>query len=200
MKYALCVLSHGDSQRMAKSAIHNFSRYVQPAPTEIIHHHDDASEGFCGATKALWTKAALTETEFVFWLEHDFRFMRRANLLPLARLLRDEQQLAQVAFLRYPVNDEEREAGGVYQMHPASDYEPGRHQSDRWLEHRINFTTNPSLMRRQVLVDNPWPKYKSQCEGRFSADFLARGYRFAYWGTGSPWVHHVGPMRTGHSY
>lgn len=198
VNYTLCVLSHG-SLRMSKAAIHFFHKRVRPQPVQMIHHHDPG-EGFCKATQHLWAQAAESGTDYVFWLEHDFRFQRNVNLYPIAKVLWDHTELAQVAFIRGPVNEQEREAGGVYEMHPPSDYRLRQDGDHLWLEHGINFTTNPSLMRREVMAANPWPDYTSQCEGRFSADFLEKGYRFAYWGSGEPWVKHIGPMRTGHSY
>lgn len=199
MNYTLAVLSHGEG-RLAKAAIHFFRKRVRPEPTQTIHHHDSASEGFCKATRALWTKAVESTGDYVFWLEHDFRFQRNVSLYPIAKVLHDHPELAQVAFIRDPVNDREREAGGVYHVHSPDSYRLRQDGDHLWLEHGINFTTNPSLMRREVMAENPWPDYKSQCEGRFSADFLERGYRFAYWGQGEPWVNHVGQLRTGHSY
>lgn len=200
MKYALAVLSHGDRKQILQSSVMAFDRNVFPRPTQVIHHHDEDSEGFCKATARLWEKCAEADVNFVFWLEYDFLIKRTIKLAPIAALLIEEPELAQVAFIREPVNEVEVAAGGVYQMHPPTDYTPFAVNGHRWLEHRINFTTNPSLMRRQVMEDNPWPNYASECEGKFSADFLARGYRFAYWGGGEPWVQHMGPMRTGHSY
>lgn len=199
MRYTLAVLSHGETDTR-KLALRSFLSRVTPTPFQVLYHHDEASEGFCRATSKLWTKASETENEFVFWLEHDFVITKPIDLTLVSSVLRLRPQLVQVAFFRTPVNERERNAGGVYQMHPATDYRAQQEAGARWLEHRINFTTNPSLMRRQVMVDNPWPDYSSECEGKFSADFLARGYHFAYWGDGEPWVAHDGPLRTGHSY
>lgn len=199
MRYTLAVLSHGDTN-IREQALASFQEMVTPAPEAIVNHHDDNSIGFCRSTQALWGMVSRLDSEFVFWLEHDFTIRRPIDLNLVSSVLRLRPQLVQVAFFRTPVNEREEQAGGVYQMHPPSDYRPQQEAGARWLEHRINFTTNPSLMRRQVMVDNPWPDYSSECEGKFSADFLARGYHFAYWGDGEPWVAHDGPMRTGHSY
>ena len=200
MKYALAVLSHGDNWSLRAATVDRFKRRITPYPSIVIRHHDEDSEGFCKATARLWAKCAEADVNFVFWLEHDFLIERRFNLAPLAALLIEKPELAQVALVRNAVNEREENAGGIIDVHPRSDYVHVVRDNHQWLEHRINFTTNPSLMRRQFMEENPWPDYSSECEGKFSADFLARGYHFAYWGDGTPWVTHVGPMRTGHSY
>ena len=64
------------------------------------------------------------------------------------------------------------------------------------------FTTNPSLMRRQFMAENPWPaEYDQRCEGLFGIDLRERGYSFGAWGSGEPWVRHLGRRdRSGWGY
>jgi len=166
--------------------------------------------GFCGATAALWQQAAKDGPEHVFWLENDFEFLRPVNLAELATVLRAEPEVAQMSLMRDAVNPIERRAGGLYALH-RHEYQPvTTHAANawlgglglyslQWLEQRMYFTTNPSLMSTEFMRDNPWPDYEDHCEGRFSHDLMGRGYRFGVWGNGEEWIHHTG-VRTGTGY
>lgn len=166
------------------------------------------SRGFCAATATLWASCVQrSEADYVFWLEHDFLIERRVSMEQLASLLDQESKLAQVVLVRQAVNGEERRAGGVVQARPdAFAFRQSIvHAEDvdwkvDWLEHRAFYTTNPGLMRLDFMSENPWPNDdEPHCEGRFGLDLIERGYRFAYWGDGFPWVRHIG-HRDGHGY
>lgn len=170
--------------------------------------HPSRQQGFCRATARLWERCAADEdVDHVFWLEHDFLVERRVSLEQLAGLLDADRDLAQVALVRQAANDEERAAGGLIQSRrsaflPRRSAVPfdGVELRCDWLEHRSFFTTNPSLMRREFMRENPFPDDGvSECEGRFGIELVRCGYRFGYWGDGHPWVSHVG-VRDGVGY
>lgn len=150
--------------------------------------------GFCRSTKASWECASRAVEDHVFWLEHDFEFLRPVDLRELASILDRLPHYAQMALMRDAVNSDEIAAGGLYELR-RDEYTP----LDHWLSHRSYLTTNPSLMRTDFLRENPWPGYDSECEGRFGIDLVAAGYQFGAWGSGEPWVRHIGE-RTGHGY
>ncbi len=187
-------------------------RVLQVAPGPV---------GFCKATAYAWACGAAPGPEFVFYLEHDFRITRPVYLVAMAAVLDANPQLVQMALMRDAVNDAEKAAGGLFESRPgqyerrsthipleASPFrgsgaggrviDPGVVTAD-WLEHRAYATTNPSLMRRQFMADHPWPDYDAECEGRFGIDLVLSGYSFGVWGTGEPWVEHIG-ARTGFGY
>lgn len=240
MKYVLVALTHGAAEPLADT-LASFRTHVQPAP-EVLYLHGDGEqaqgatyewatshawpgmlmslggsyepEGFCAATRESWlTVAAFPDVDYVFWLEHDFRFLRHVDLADLAALLDANPRLAQVALMRDAVNEQERAAGGLFESRPGQ-YEPRDVKTfydpigeglvrgwdvATWLEQKAYFSTNPSLMRRAFMAENPWPVYGSECEGKFGIDLLARGYTFGVYGSGEPWVEHVG-VRTGSGY
>lgn len=228
MTYRLVVVSHGESETLA-STIASFHELVAPAPADIrliydgpweeaieathvmrgdgIIHCGDRQEGFCATVRRGWSAAASSGPEYVFWLEHDFVFTQPVDLRELAQVLDMEPWLAQMSLLRQPTSPEEVEAGGVIQRHGGSSFlayvAPVEKEFERvmraWLKHSIYFTTNPSLMRRQFMVDNPWPDKATECEGYFGIDLRERGYEFGIWGAGETWVRHIG-ARTGHGY
>lgn len=173
------------------------------------HFHAGPRQGFGGAIRAVWAKLAAESTvDYVFHLEQDFTFRRRVDLGDLAAVLDVRPYLAQMALVRQAWNDEERAVGGLIARHPQA-YQPMADMAGRlWMEHRLFWTTNPSLYHRSICGQG-WPA-GDQSEGRFSLDLLDRGLpgvpgdqvRFGYWGRheDGPWVEHIGETRSGHGY
>lgn len=164
--------------------------------------HVSRQMGFCGATRRLWEIAVERKrSEYVFWLEHDFVFLRDVDLAEMAVVLDNDPQMAQMALIRDPVNSVEVAAGGLVASRPGEflkasigEVVNGEIQPlVSYLEQRSYFTTNPSLMRREFMARNPWPHDElDQCEGRFGLSLVALGYHFGAWGDGSEWVAHMG--------
>lgn len=176
--------------------------YPPQLPFDGAIHSSGVASGFCEATGRAW-RLAVSERplpEYVFWLEHDFIFDRRVDLEALRWLLDYDPRLAQVSIMRGAANATERAAGGLVESRP-DDFTLctiGTTGED-YLEHRAYFTTTPSLMTRRFMAENPWMSYVDQCEGKFGLDLVERGYHFAVWGDGEPWVTHIGE-RTGFGY
>ena len=180
---------------------------IQPG---IVIYDSDRTEGFCDATSRAWEAGASSSEDFVMHLEHDFMFKRMVFLDHLADVLVVYPELAQMSLMRQPVNVDELREGSVVQSFPEGTFQLGdyiegndvslggaKHQ--HFLTHRAYFTTNPSLMLRDFMIDNPWPQYARMCEGRFTHDLIARGFSFGVWGAGEPWVEHIGE-RNGFGY
>lgn len=185
-----------------------YSAFPDDESLPVAATYSARQQGFCAATGRLWHESANTEgVDYVFWLEHDFLIERRVSLEQLADLLEQHTELAQVALVRNPCNAEEERAGGVVENRPgAFSFHRDRVQAEgvesnvAWLDHSAFFTTNPSLMRREFMQENPWPDDgKPYCEGRFGVQLVERGYRFGYFGDGFPWVRHIG-VRDGRGY
>lgn len=181
----------------------------------------DEQVGFCEATRRLWKVTSQGKQHefdgrgsafyirppappYVFWLEHDFVFTRQLDLEPLAAQLDADPSLAQMSLMRGPVNEKEMRAGGLFESRPGEyDLEftnfLDRSEAYPWLRHHSYFTTNPMLMRTEFMVENEWPDYDEQCEGRFGLDLMDRGYSSGVWGSGEVWVEHIG-TRSGINY
>lgn len=231
MRYLLVVVSHGRSETL-ESCLDSFREHVSPLPAAGVLHHDLVRHGdlgisqaetalrrahwltwqmevparpigFCRSSAYAWRKAAASPYDYVFWLEHDFRFVRTVDLRDLALVLDSDRDLAQMGLLRGPVNLQEVAAGGIVASRPGEFTARTTLDGDRelgWLEQTSYLTTNPSLMRRPFMAEHLWPDYyPSECEGRFGAELRGLGYRFGAWGDGSPWVDHIG-VRTGFGY
>lgn len=159
-------------------------------------------QGFGGAIRAAWAHLREhSKARFVFHVEQDFTFNRPVPLSDMALVLEANPHLVQLALRRQPWNDTERAAGGLVESR-ADEYTERTHGPHSWLEHRLFFTTNPSLYRRDLIVKHDWPK-ADQSEGRFSIE-LAKSpkVRFGFWGPreSGEWVHHIGHDRVGTGY
>lgn len=219
MKYALVLITHGDAPWLYPT-LKAFAELVDPRPAVRIAVVDGASAshppitplgawlghvhgeqlGFCAAAKSGWDAAVESDCEYVFWLENDFLVQRRIDLAALAFELDRDHSLAQMSLMRNAVNEAERRAGGIFDLiRPEFEARLSIATAGPWLSHRAYFTTNPSLMRRTFMAENPWPDYPTECEGQFGMDLVERGYHFGVWGDGTPWVEHVG-VRTGEGY
>lgn len=172
------------------------------------HMHSRDRQGFGGAIRAAWsTLRDASDARYVFHLEGDFTFRRPVNLGLLAAVLDTRPYLVQLALMRQACNDDERTAGGLVERYPDA-YTPTTDGTHTWLEHRLFYTTNPSLVRRS-LIDRGWPAGDGS-EGRFgiglctdgSPEVPAEQVRFGYWGNrdDGPWVDHIGTVRAGVGY
>lgn len=228
-RYRLIVLTHGIEESLG-ACLASFRANVTPLPVDAYMHADgkhayrrqqeqavafpewewrlgrtEREEGFCTSVRTAWREAlhAPRDHTHVFWLEHDFRFVRPVNLEKLARAMATHNapgggKLAQMALMRNAANEEEIEAGGLYENVMRRDpLAYIRHAS--WLEHGLYFTTNPSLMPVGFMEANPWPADSGMCEGAFGIKLRQRGYTFGVWGGGETWVEHYG-ARTGRGY
>lgn len=182
---------------------------VRRYPT-FSHFHEGPRQGFGGAIRAAWARLrTASAAEYIFHLEADFTFNRPVDLGELAAVLQSRPDLAQMALLRQAWSPEERAAGGLIARHPEA-YRPAGDELGRlWLEHRLFWTTNPSLYRREI-CHLDWPR-GHQSEGHFTLQLLRDGLpgrvagdevRFGYWGRpeDGPWVEHIGSERAGHGY
>lgn len=165
---------------------------------ERIHH--DKRKGFAGAIETGWAAIREQPTEFVYHLEDDFVHNRPVPLANMAKVLTEMEDLVQLALRRQPWNAQERAAGGIVEQWPDA-YKERHRYGQTWLEHRLFFTTNPSLYRSQ-LCSLGWPQVVNS-EGVFSHSLLANPLtKFGFWGAreDAPWVHHIGKERAGTGY
>lgn len=154
--------------------------------------------GFAGAIRSAW--AHVRAERFVFHLEDDFVITRPVDLLAMAGVLDERPELVQLALRRQPWNDTERDAGGIIECRPDA-YDERRTSAAAWLEHRLFFTTNPSLYR-SALCAREWPPGQFS-EGRFTHELLEDpDVRFGFWGRreSGEWCEHIGHERVGMGY
>jgi hypothetical protein len=130
--------------------------------------------------------------------EDDFTYERDVDLEPFLDTLEANPQLRQVALLRDPYPSEV-ERGGVLGW-PAESFElRDAGNGHGRLEHRNFWTMNPSLMRRSI-AKMPWPSQSSSERGFGDAVLRDPDARVALWGTGEPWITHIGATRAASAY
>jgi hypothetical protein len=185
---------------------HTYLRHTYPEFTHIQH---DRRVGFTAAIGAAWSVlTGHSHADHVFHLEQDFTLNRDVDLGELAEVLTARPDLVQMALRRQACNEVEVAAGGVVETDPGAYLEQSDDSGRHWLEHRLWFTTNPSLYRR-TLTSLTWPQLPHS-EQWFSMRLLAGGtpeaapdeVRFGYWGArdSGPWVEHIGLDRVGRGY
>lgn len=135
-------------------------------------------------------------TGYILQLEDDFIYERPVDLARMVAVLRAREDLAQVALLRKPAYDSERARGGIL-GHSVSAFERTEAAGAKLLEHRLFWTANPNLARREV-YQVPWPSGRSS-ERLFGDAQLKAGRHFAFLGRTAS-IEHIGRERAGHGY
>lgn len=175
---------------------------------DFTHINGGPRLGFGGAIRTAWEYLDRhSDTPFVFHLEQDFVFNRLVNLQAMAATLGRHPHLAQMALRRQPWSAAEREAGGVVEQWP-EEYEDCAGGGLEWLEHRMFWTSNPCLYRRELMAEG-WPRGE-QSERAFTHQLMSEGFdgipgdevRCGYWGArgSGEAVTHIGHERVGVGY
>lgn len=186
-----------------------FNRLMAAFPTWTVVHWSER-RGFAGTIQGAWKRLLKNPCDYVFHLEDDFvlnRVLLKDDFVPNRGLdLREMQgildrqgELAQIALLRQPWNEQECAAGGIIQLHP-EDYTDRGDGLGKWVQHDRFFTTNPCLYRTTDLWRG-WPQVE-QSEGHYTIELRNAGYHFAFLGQKAdpPRVTHVGTERRGTGY
>lgn len=146
--------------------------------------------GYVGSIQRLWRYIERRAVgEFIFLTEDDFLYERKIELGAMVQILRQHREVQQVALLREPAYPREFAPGTILGW-PMDEFTP----RDGYLEHRLFWTMNPSLVRRSI-VENAWPAADSS--ERVFGDKLLRdpAARFAFLGSGEAWARHIGETR-----
>lgn len=177
----------------------DFGRWLKETYPDWEITTTSGPSGFTKAIRSAWhhEQRRLDGAPYIFHLEEDFTFDRDIDLAEMAKVLEHEPKLAQVALLRGPFFPPEHAAGGIIQEDPKA-YTAATDGERTWLEHRKFFTTNPCLYRRSLLKTG-WPMQRNS-EVAMTKVLIRKGYRFAFLGDGTPWVAHIGEVRTGLGY
>ncbi len=167
----------------------------------IVYVGDEAL-GFNAAMKTLWRVAGEYGPDYFLHWEDDFVPLRRVESERMRTTIGCNYGLVQMALLRQPWFENEKEHGGVIAAREAAGgiFHGINGLEASWIEHRDHITLNPALWPAWVLGQD-WP------DGQWSESAFGRRlfamhpmHRAAYWGDGrTPDVEHVG-MRSGFDY
>jgi hypothetical protein len=150
---------------------------------------------YTGSMQAMWRYLRKrAKGDYIFQVEDDFTYTQPVDLGPMIEALRQNPNLVQMALLRDAFYKDEQETGGILGWP-----EPAFTRREKWLEHRLFFTANPSLFPRS-LTETPWPS-GHHSETIFGNTVLANANaRAAFWGQGDEWIKHIGAVRAGVGY
>lgn len=179
----------------------------------IVDPHEN--KGYLHAMNVVWEAARRLcdeqGTDYAVLWEEDFRLVKPVDFRDLAYVMDEVPWMAQLNLQRQPVYRVERQHGYL-ESHQRRGYELSDvHNLDgRWyLERKRPFTTNPGMIRREVL-DIPWPP-REACDmvdgGAEPAMSLVLEGSEPSWGFGwygewnTPHTQHVGTdMKSGTGY
>lgn len=233
--YPLIILSHR-KREFLETAILSL-RYYGEGITEVVvvddsgdtNHHgyldgrnigfslsspDGSNVGYLGAMQTVWETgrdlADSHNSDHVMLWEEDFVLTRPTDLCRVASILDhpENQMLAQLNLQRQAVYGIERRFGYM-ESHQRRGYglDRGLTKDIPWVRRRKPFTTNPGLIRREVL-DIDWPS-RVDCdtvpggaEPAMSRRLEGKGYHFGWYGEwNTPSTRHVGSAhKTGTGY
>lgn len=152
--------------------------------------------GYTASMQAMWRYIARhVKAQWVLQAEDDFTVDRDVDVAAMVDVLQQRPHLVQMALLRGPLNDREREPDTIL-GHPCSEID----RLPTHLEHRHYFTANPAIMRTSLAVTEPWPDgpHSEAVYGRRL--FRDPRARAGLWGQGEPWIRHLGETRAGGPY
>lgn len=167
--------------------------FLTEACREFSLHTHAVRRGFAGAIETAWKLAIRNpKVRYVFHAEDDFTYSTPVDLERMAGIMDAHPQLAQLALKRQPVNDHERAVGGFMQTWPSDRWD----QRDGFVEQRMHFVTNPSLVSR-VAIEIALASGMPLSEPNISTALLGLGFTFGYLGTAGdpPRVQHIGEQR-----
>lgn len=192
---------HGDISRILvndDSGDPDFQQWLLDQGFEV---NQSNRSGFTGAMISSRNVLKDDPNEWIFHLEEDFLILEKINLLDIIEVMEQNPHIVQVVLQRQGIGQRERKMGGVMKSHPER-YEEKTDGKNFWCEHRVNYSTNPSLYRKSFVVENQWPDVKNS-ERHFSKTIFKNPLlRCAYWGKrdDSPKVYHIGDVRNGFYY
>lgn len=156
--------------------------------------------GFTGAMRVAnqWMSHLRTfmAEDYFCWWEEDFTAIGRIDLQVCAETLARHPDLAQLAFARQPLYDEEKAAGGVIEYlgyeRRLCPFAPG---GGILVQDKV-FTTNPAIWAPSAYREE-WPDVK-ESEAAKTAQLREAGMRFGY--IAGHRVQHHGELKTGVGY
>ncbi len=198
MKVALLTIGDGRDETHERSW-ESLQAAFRHTDTERVIVDDRSHElGFGGAIREGWSRIP-RDADYVFHAELDFLYDEQIDVEGMAAVLEAHPNLAQLVLKRGPANREEAQAGGIVEQWP-DEYRQRTWRGYVWTEHRLFWSTNPSLYPA-AWSRQRWP----ECDGseRAWTDRLVADadLRFAFWGASldAPTVTHIG-VREGTGY
>jgi hypothetical protein len=170
-----------------------YKQWLRDTFPEFFVVGPDARLGQAGSMRAMWKYLdQRCDSQFVFAVEDDFLYDRPVDLGPMMEALAADPNLRQMALLRDAYYPRELAAGSIINEHPEA-YELQNSRPHPYLTHRLYFTFNPSLFWRS-LTSIPMPGRRAETSFTAICNDDPNS-RFGLWGSGEPWITHIGSYR-----
>lgn len=198
---SLCVLTIRDGRdEVHERSLASLKEAVPKPDHHIVVDDCEHRLGFAGAIAEGWQQVTETGADWVFHHEADFTFNAPVPIKAMAETLATHPYVAQLVLKRQSWNEAERDAGGIVEQWP-DEYRQRTHMGSLFTEHRLFWSTNPSLFPA-AWCRYGWPQ--SQGSEQVWTERLTEDpdLRFAFWGGkyDPPLVTHIGADRIGHGY
>jgi hypothetical protein len=157
-------------------------------PLTVIQH--PRREGGAGAVRSAWRNIVRgDQPRYVFHVEDDWVFTRPVDIDKMVTVLEEHPQLAQVVLRKQLM-------GVEAEWSPPGGWEEAWFPHRDFVWHRRNWSLNPCLYPLCIPDTYPWPV--GGHEHHFTADLLADGWRFAFYGNwdDAPHIDHIGHVRS----
>lgn len=183
-----------DANGIFKKSVDNLSLFYG---LTAIHHEE--KRGFAGSYDTAFNSIS-KESDYAFIVEDDFLFNEQIDIQTMIFILQYNRNLIQVSLKRQPWGEEEKKVGGFMEQWPDL-YEEKEVAGFIWCEHRLFYTTNPSLVPKFV-IERSWP-LQPHSESVFGQRLFSNpNFKAAYLGhrNDNPKVNHIGVDRKGNGY
>lgn len=118
---------------------------------------DENPAGYARAMGTVWDVAQAFD--YVLLIEDDFILKAEIDLSRMVDMLEVQPHIQQFVLLRQPWFGNEVEAGGLIPALENIGRTFRKHSTNRWIEHRATWSTNPTLFRGKEWVEaHPWPQ------------------------------------------
>ena len=185
---------------------------VVPGHIPLMVPHSEYPVGYRRAMETVFSIArsacALSGSEYALLWEEDFELIEPLDIRDMVKIMDANPRLAQLNLQRQAVYAIERRLGYM-RSHATRGYQLHRAETEGlpWVRRKRPFTTNPSLIRREVL-DMPWPteaeasRVRGGAEPAMSLKLERAGWTFGWLGVPDhPQTKHLGDeMKTGSGY
>lgn len=191
-KVALVVISDRPPDLYLHRCLASIKRFVDhPFCQKILIADEEHRLTASGAVNEGWSR--VEDADWLLHVEEDFLLTESVDIEGMARVLTANPDLASLCLLRQPWSQPEVDAGGILGLYADQ-------VTDRvtlgypWVEHRLFFSLNPSLVPRKVFEQG----FPEGSEPAQTERLLGQGMRFGYWGarTDEPRCLHIGELRS----
>ena len=160
--------------------------------------------GYNHAMSKIFDVVKTSKKEYCLHIEDDFILKRRFDIESSIKILKENNSLSQISFIREPWYHNEVESGGLIEAIERDNKGINFIQKETggipWIEHTAYWTCNPNIFP-SWLTEFDWPSGEWS-ESRFGRKIFSKGKKAGIFGLrkDAPYVEHIGRERYGTKY